>query len=85
MIEVSRSKTIAEQVRIRLFKDDRTNIDTCQENSRDFLSLGTKDTRWGSTVFFFLSIFQYDYLSRHTPRTIIFFLLSRVIINESCE
>lgn len=39
-------------MRFRLFKDDRMNIDTCQENSRDFLSLGSKDTKWGCTFFF---------------------------------
>lgn len=36
---IYRVETIEKEVRFGLFKDDRTNFDTCQENSRDFLSL----------------------------------------------
>lgn len=62
-IEVYNFKTIGKEMRFRLFKDDRMNIDTCQENSRDFLSLGSKDTKWGCTFFFLLFTFQFAQLS----------------------
>lgn len=57
------------------------NIDTCQENSRDFLSLGSKDTKWGCTFFFFFSysLFNsHNYLSQYVQENII--SLTRIAI-----
>lgn len=45
-VEGSSLEAIEKEVRFGLFKDDRTNFDTCQENSRGFLSLGQEKGRW---------------------------------------
>lgn len=53
---------------------------TCQENFRDFLSLGTKDIRWGVYSFSFYLFFNTTSTIFHDTDNILLFPLPRVKI-----